>query len=84
MQSIDQRLGRRARQLRIARKLGVDHVAAALGLTPEAYEQRERGEARFRVLQLYALGQVLGVGMGALFRAPDTAKDVTEDHSSGR
>lgn len=65
--AVDRSVGARMCALREAAGLSVMSVASALGMTPEAYAARERGEARMGADDLFRLSKFLNVTVGAFF-----------------
>jgi transcriptional regulator with XRE-family HTH domain len=61
--NLDEVLGKRVRELRVAAKEDAEKVAYSAGMTLEAYEASERGERRFRAVELYHIAHRLDVRM---------------------
>jgi hypothetical protein len=61
--NLDEVLGKRVRELRVAAKEDAERVIYSAGMALEAYEASERGERRFRVIELYYIAQRLDVRM---------------------
>jgi transcriptional regulator with XRE-family HTH domain len=60
-------VGRRLREARRGRGFTLDHVAAAAGFTKSFLSAVERGETSPSIGSLYAICEVLGITMSALF-----------------
>lgn len=76
--AMDQEVGRRLRDLRRARELSLETVAARTGLSIGFLSQVERGLSSPSLRVLATLADVLGVGIAALFGAR-----ATDDGASG-
>jgi transcriptional regulator with XRE-family HTH domain len=61
--NIDEIIGRRVRELRVAAKDDAEKVAYSADMTLADYEASERGERRFSALELYYIAQRLDVRM---------------------
>ena len=70
--AMDQEVGRRLRDLRRARELSLETVAARTGLSIGFLSQVERGLSSPSLRVLATLADVLGVGIAALFGARPT------------
>jgi len=67
------RIGARLRAARVARGLSIGTVAEASGLTKGFLSRLERDAASPSVASLVAVCDVIGLRVGALFDAPETA-----------
>jgi transcriptional regulator with XRE-family HTH domain len=65
--NIDEIIGRRVRELRVAAKDDAEKVAYSAGITLGEYEASERGERRFAAIELYYIAQRLGVRFEDIF-----------------
>jgi hypothetical protein len=62
-----QAIGRRLRDLRLARGIGLEGLAASLRISPHDLETAERGRLRLTSVQLYAATLCLHIPMRLLF-----------------
>lgn len=60
---IDAAIGRRVSELRVAADKHVDDVATQTQMSMPEYVQAERGERRFRAVELFGIAKCLGVRM---------------------
>ncbi len=72
--SID--VGRRLRELRLARNLSMRALASASGLSANALSMIERGKTSPSVSTLYKLSTALGVPITAFFSAGENSDDI--------
>jgi hypothetical protein len=67
--SLDEIIGKRVRELRVAAKGNAEKVAYSADMKLEDYEAGERGERRFSALELYYIAQRLDVRITDLVSA---------------
>src|SRR5204862_2430431 len=70
---LNQRIAERVRELRAARSLSLDALAARSGVSRSMISLVERGESSPTAVVLEKLATGLGVTMAAMFDAPDAA-----------
>jgi transcriptional regulator with XRE-family HTH domain len=71
-------IGRRLRDLRMARGVALDDMAAKVGISPHEITRAERGHLRLTSVQLYAVTLHLHIPMRLLFE--DSARPPPARH----
>lgn len=66
---IDAAIGRRVRELRLAADKCVEDVAAKTAIPTAEYVQAERGERRFRAVELFGIAKCLDIRMRDIMAA---------------
>ncbi len=66
-------VGRRLRELRIARGIGLAQLGEAVGISYQGLQRYEKGECVIAVPRLLAIAETLGVPISDFFDARDTA-----------
>lgn len=66
---IDAAIGRRVRELRIAANKKIEDVATHAQMSADEYIQRERGQRRFRAIELFGVAKCLDVRMRDIMAA---------------
>ena len=74
-ESLDQIVASRVKDLRAARGLTLDQLAALSGVSRAMISRIERAEASATAVLLVKLGAALGVTLGDLFETPQPATD---------
>lgn len=65
--SVNAHVGRRLRELRVAKGLTQAELGERLGVTQQAVANYEAGNDRLTAARLYQAAKALGVGVGELF-----------------
>jgi len=60
---IDVAIGHRIRSIRVSSGRSIEQIASAAEMSTVDYTRGEQGDRRFNAIELFAIGQALGVGL---------------------